>query len=133
MNDQQRVYVLRTDEIRARVCRLVMAVGKQSGKLAQITIAPYRKKRSLSQNALLHKWFDVIAKESDSGYSAHDIKELLCKQFLSVRVVEIGGISHECRAETSKLSTVDMSEFMGKIEAWAAELGILLPTPGEFQ
>ena len=90
------------------------------------------KKRSLSQNALFHKWVDFIAKEV--GYEVWDgdrMKEelkLVC-QCPATKYIGLDGTEREERS-TSKLSTADMAEFMTRVERFAAsELGIVLPNP----
>jgi hypothetical protein len=94
------------------------------------------KKRSLSQNALFHKWVDCIAKEV--GYEVWDtdrMKEelkLVCQCPSSTYI----GLDGTVRTErsTSKANTADMAEFMTRVERFAAsELGIMLPNPEDVQ
>ncbi|MDY0242189.1 MAG: recombination protein NinB [Rhodospirillaceae bacterium] len=96
-------------------------------KLWEVIIRPYRKPRTLDQNALIHSWFGLIA--SETGNDPDDVKEALKAKFLPARLVDIDGESIEVRRSTAKLNTVEMAEFCNRMQAWAAsELGIQLPT-----
>lgn len=96
-------------------------------KLWEVVIRPYRKPRTLDQNALIHSWFTLIARET--GNDMDDVKEALKAKFLPPRFVEIDGETIETRRSTAKLDTKEMSEFCNRLQAWAAaELGIVLPT-----
>lgn len=93
----------------------------------RITIKPYVKKRTTSQNSIVHLWFGIIA--SETGNDADDVKEALKAKFLPARFVEIDGEMIEVRRSTAKLNTTEMAEFCNRMQAWAAsELGIQLPT-----
>lgn len=101
-------------------------------KIWAVTVSPYRKKRSLDQNALIHSWFAIIARET--GNDPDDVKEALKSMFLPPRYVEMEGKTVEVRRATSKLDTKDMAEFCSRVQAWAAqEFGIVLPTRDDFR
>ena len=96
-------------------------------KIWEIVIRPYRKPRTLDQNALIHSWFALIA--SETGNDPEDVKEALKAKFLPARFVDIDGEMIEVRRSTAKLNVQEMSEFCNRMQAWAAsELGIQLPT-----
>ncbi len=93
-----------------------------------LTIKRHTKKRSISQNNLLHKWLDIIADET--GNSPEDVKEAMKEQFLGMVEVSIGGMPYMVRKHTSALSTEEMTTFMNQIYVFAAEdLDIHLPVP----
>lgn len=97
-----------------------------------VSIRPYRKKRTLDQNALIHGWFAIIARET--GNDPGDVKEALKTEFLPPRFVELNGKTVEVRRETSKLDTKELAEFANRIQAWAAqEFGIVLPTRDDYR
>lgn len=80
-----------------------------------------QKQRSYSQNSLLWLWMDVVAKEwadaTDDHYTKEQFKEFFARKFLPVTGPEgsvIGG-------STSALTSEQMSEFLTKIQAYAAE------------
>ncbi len=88
-----------------------------------------KKRRSLSQNNLYHKWAAIIA--DDTGNDPDDMKTILKRKFLTPRLVEFNGEIEEVYS-TKGLSTEEMSKFMKRIEAFSVgELGILLPIPEE--
>ena len=96
----------------------------------QIEVKPYHATRTLSQNALLHKWLGIIA--SETGNDLDDIKDIMKQRFLPPIFVDVGGEEFETRRSTAKLTTVEMSEFMERILAFASsDLGIILPVPGD--
>lgn len=99
----------------------------------EVTIKPHRKHRSLSQNAMLWKWYTAIAEaiKDHTGMDAEEVHEALKQKFLTPRIVEIDGEVYEIRS-TKKLSTAEMTEYLNRIHAWAtSELGLLLPLPSE--
>lgn len=121
-------YILRTDEMRDKIAALV--AGLDMSKPWSVTLEPYRKKRTNSQNALLHKWFDIIAKHT--GYADAEIKELYRDMFLGTEPRDFGGTIREIRRSTTALTTPEFSEFMDRVYQHAtSELGILLPVPEE--
>lgn len=90
-----------------------------------------KKHRSLNQNALLHKWFGIIADEI--GNDRESVKRDYKKMFLP-SIEHISRITGEVTMEpmhTSDLETPEFSEFMNKVQAHAtSQLGILLPAEG---
>ncbi len=95
-----------------------------------VTLEQEKNKRTLSQNALMHKWFEIIAK--DVGETQAEIKEIYRHKFLLPVVVELGGETYEVRKSTTKLTKEEMGIFMTAIYSHATqELGIMLPVPEE--
>lgn len=131
MSQKRPAYVLRNEAIRANVLRLIAALDLS--KPWQVTVEPWKKPRTLSQNALMWKWHgEVVKAVSDhTGADADDIHDFFKKKFLTPRIVEIGGEAVE-RYTTTTLNTVEMSQYMDRIYAFVtSELGILLPLPEE--
>lgn len=101
----------------------------------QITIEPYKKKRSLSQNALYWVWVDKITKECGDivGYTKDEMARIFKQKFLVPSVVTHGGIDYT-EYSTKGLSKTEMSEYMGHIERFSAsEFGVYVPIPEELQ
>lgn len=96
-----------------------------------VTVEPYKKRRSMSQNSLLWKRHgEIVAAIGEyTGYSAEDVHELLKQKFLTPKVIEVNG--ETIRRYSSKgLSTAEFADFMTKIEIFAqTELGIILTNP----
>jgi len=123
--------IVRDDMMRQRVINLLS--GLDLAKPWSVTVEPYRKKRTLSQNALYWKWVNEVVGyvREATGMDADEIHEFLKAKFLPPRVIEINGQVAEYRT-TTKLSTAEMTAFMDAVYVWAtSELGLLLPLPVE--
>ena len=95
----------------------------------RVTIERYTEPRSLSQNALMWLWMKCI--EESTGTAKEDVYNYYCRKFLS-RVTIVGWHEVTVNDTSSMLTTVQMSDFMTKIQADAAtELGITLPLPSD--
>lgn len=85
-------------------------------------------KRSISQNRLMWLWFSAIADAwSDATgrvFTRDEVHDAYCLMFLPINTPKgrVGG-------STSGLSTEDMSEFLEKVHADAADDGITLLNP----
>ena len=92
----------------------------------------YTNPRSLSQNALLHVWFDTMAQHFSSKVdtNAEQMKALMKMKFLGTADIIVGNtvIPNQLRS-TSKLSKGEMVEFMDQIHEWAVDHGVVLPIP----
>lgn len=124
--------IVRDEGMRTRVVQHIAALNID--KPWAITIEPYRKKRTLSQNALMWKWINEVAQyvHEATGQDSDDVHEFFKVKFLPARIVELGGEIIEWRT-TTRLTTAEMSEYMNKIYAWVTtELGLLLPVPQDW-
>lgn len=117
--------ILRDDANRKHAINLIANLNLS--KPWEITVTPYRKKRSLNQNSMYWKWIGIIA--AYSGHSIADI-HLYCKgEFLTPKISSVMGKNFQSLT-TTNLSTLEMSEFMTAVNAWAtSELGLFLPVP----
>lgn len=92
-----------------------------------MTIKRMSKKRSIPQNDLMWMWMECISRETGTGKD--DVYMYYCKKFLC-KVITIGEKQEKIYNTSSKLNTEQMTEFLNKIQADAAqELGIRLPQP----
>ena len=92
-----------------------------------MTIKRMSKKRSIQQNDLLWMWMECISRETGTGKD--DVYMYYCKKFLC-KVITIGEKQEKIYNTSSKLNTEQMTDFLNKIQADAAqELGIRLPQP----
>ena len=95
-----------------------------------VTVEPHKKKRTLNQNALYHKWVGIIAEYT--GHEHDELHEALKRMFLPPRFIDVGGATVEVRRSTTKLSTQEMSAYMEQVYAMASStLGLFLPVPEE--
>lgn len=85
--------------------------------------------RTLSQNALMWLWFACI--ERETGTDKLDVHDHYCKKFLRRRIC-LNGVEDVVIGSTSKLNTLQMKDFLDKVQAdAAAEFGINLPLPAD--
>lgn len=93
----------------------------------RVRIERYTEQRTLSQNALMWLWFTCI--ERETGTDKLDVHDYYCNRFLR-RTAFIKGREMTVAGSTSKLNTVQMTDFLRKVQAdAAAEMGITLPLP----
>ena len=92
-----------------------------------LTIERKKSKRTLSQNALMWMWFTCISRET--GQPVQDVHDTYCARFLARTAVTPRGDIIRVYGQTSKLSTVEMTQFMNEVQEDAAEMGIILPLP----
>lgn len=92
-------------------------------------IKEVKRQRTTNQNALMWMWFKCI--EDETGTDKQDLHDFYCSMFLA-RQVEYHGKVKWVVGQTSKLNTIQMKEFLDKVQAHAAaELGIVLPLPSD--
>lgn len=119
-----RSYVLRDEVMRKRAAATCFVVGKNARRLWQVEFRPYVKRRNTNQNALLWALNTLIANET--GHTPEEIHDFLKQKFLPPVVVQIGEEMKEVPGSTAKLSTVDFAEYVERVQAFAAELGLIL-------
>jgi hypothetical protein len=85
--------------------------------------------RTVSQNALMWMWFKCM--EESTGAEKQDWHDYYCAKFL-MREANFGRKRFSVVGGTSTLNTVQMTDFMNKVQADAAtEWGITLPLPAD--
>ena len=93
----------------------------------KLTIQKHAEKRTVSQNGLFWMWMACI--EQQTGTDKQDVHDYYCVRFLRREAV-INDKSTVVIGGTSKLNTLQMTNFMDKVKADAAtEFGIMLPLP----
>lgn len=92
-----------------------------------ISVKRASERRTIAQNDLMWSWFSCI--EEETGTAKNDVYMYYCKRFLC-KVVSVGERMEKIYQTSSMLNTVQMADFLKKIQADAAtELGITLPIP----
>ena len=119
-------YILRNKSVRDNCINAIYGLDVDAMPPQEIVIRTYRQKRSLQQNALLHKWFDEIAKVTGE-YSADDIKTLMKAKFSPRKLV----CGEMIPTATSKLNSAQMANFMEQVAAFAGTYGVALTQPDE--
>lgn len=85
--------------------------------------------RTVSQNALMWMWFKCM--EDNTGTEKQDWHDYYCAKFM-MREADFGRKRFSVVGGTSTLNTVQMTDFMNKVQADAAtEWGITLPLPAD--
>ena len=90
----------------------------------EVVVKPYKRNRSVEQNALLWKLYSLISDET--GHSKDEIHDLMRWKFLGMQKKEVAGTVIEYLPSTTKLKVSEMADYITQIEAWAANLGIRL-------
>ena len=101
----------------------------------------YRRKRSLNQNDLFHKWVRELHQHftTQGAFEGteQEIKLMLKHKFLGCEDVVITlavddvvreVVRNQVR-QTSRLDRGEMMMFMERVEAWASDLGVMLTKP----
>lgn len=111
----------------------------EDGKSFRLILKPWREKRSLSQNSLLHMWLNEISEyliwRGKSFATPEWVKDALKHTYLGYEKKErVDVVSGEITTvqslrHTSDLDTGDMYIFLCKVEAWAMDIGCHLTIP----
>lgn len=129
----EQTIIVRGERERQHALRTIYEMRIDPAHPSEINIGPYKKKRSLSQNALMWKWInevvDIVC--TDTGNDADQIHYWFKEKFLSPTVIEVRGQPVEYRT-TTNLTAEEMSAYMNRIHAFVTqELDIRLTLPEE--
>jgi len=98
-----------------------------------ITLKPYTNPRSLSQNALSHKWYRELSESlimEHTNATEQNMKLLMKRQFLGVEDIRVHGrIITDQVKHTSGLDKGEMCHYLDQVYNWAWEHNILLTVP----
>jgi len=99
-----------------------------------VEVTKYKQRRSLNQNALFHKWMEVVSiryGESTGNYYSPEMWKIFFKElFLGYETCVINGTEVRRLKSTADCDTKQKSEFMEKIDHYCgSEFHIFLPTP----
>ena len=100
----------------------------------RIIIEPYRKRRSLDQNAYIHAVPLKLMSEK-TGYPVEDIKTYMCGEWSGWSESEVFGKKRvKPRLTTSQMNVEQMTEFIEFLIWYGADkMGLLIPYPNEEQ
>lgn len=125
----KKTYILRDGQIRLNCIDAIQTLPEGTW---QVTIEPYKKKRSLALNNLMWQWLTELSDET--GYTKDELHEFFKGELLTPVVVTVGERARETSGSTAKLSTPDMIEYMEHIQRMAAEhIGVQLLWPEEYR
>ena len=127
---------LKIDERLSTIKNILLAWDYE--KPCKLEIKAYVDSRSLSQNALMHMWFNQIYDRfkamgimvGDEPITADDVKLMMKHKFLGVKDVVRGKlVIKDQLVKTSDLDTGEMTYFLDQVYDWAMDKGIYLPVP----
>lgn len=117
-----------------RLCRFVGQCTP--GKALKVTVEKYVKRRSDDQNKLLWGWVypkvREVGGESLNGWTNEDLHELFLINWGGYEVIEFAGQKRKRPVRrSSKLSTVEFSDYIESILRFCAEQGFYIEMPDE--
>lgn len=102
----------------------------------EVVFREHKSKRSLNQNALLWKYYEIIGNEI--GYVPEDLHEMMKAKIFGTKELKTKTLNGKPvtlnvpNGTTTKLDTKQMTEFLEAVEMLAGELGIVLPSPAYY-
>lgn len=94
----------------------------------EVTIKPYKKSRTNNQNALYWKWLTIISEHT--GYTQDELHEGMKRNFIGEDIgSDIFGNTYIRAKSTTNLTTKEFTEYMDKVNIFAANEGLVLPSP----
>ena|SRR6185369_17415955 len=109
------------DAIQAAI-RRIQAIKPDQEKPLACWIGPYKRIRSLEQNALYWKLVGLLV--SATGHDRETLHIFFKRRAFGVRVEELAGESIEVVPSSAKASKGDFSELISHVQAFIAEYGI---------
>ena len=112
-------------------------IRQMEGSEVELVLRKHYKVRSLSQNA--YYWGVVVALLAEHcGYDdPEEMHHALRHRFLLIHNDPIetlhGKTSLQGARSTAKLTTAEFSEYMEQARRLAAEMGVVIPSPGEIE
>jgi hypothetical protein len=114
--------IFRTEGTKERAIQRIKAIKPDQEKPLAIWIGPYRKIRTLEQNAL---YWRLIGRISDATGHDRDVLHIFFKRrAFGAQVEQIGPEMVEVIKSSAKASRGDFSELIEHVQAFIAEHGI---------
>jgi len=105
--------------------------GFKEGQEVTIKVEKQKKNRTLDQNAWY--WAGVLPTVAEyTGNSTEELHEIFKRMFLSPQFITYRDKQIKVPGSTTTLSTVEFSEYIEKVIAEAAGMGIIVPEAGQF-
>ena len=114
--------IFRTEETKERAIQRIKAIRPDAEKPLAIWIAPYKKIRSLEQNALYWRLVGLVA--AATGHSRDTLHVYFKRKAFGVRVEQLAGDMVEVVPSSAKVGKGDFSELIEHVQAFIAEHGI---------
>jgi hypothetical protein len=114
--------IFRTEEQKERAIQRIKAIKPDQERPLAIYIGPYKKIRSLEQNAL---YWSLVGIVSDAtGHNRDTLHTYFKRAAFGVRCEEVGGVLVEVVPSSRRVSKGDFSELIQYVQAFIAEHGI---------
>jgi hypothetical protein len=115
-------YILRDTDVREHAIARLRCLNLDVPEPWAIYIAPYKRIRTLEQNAAYFRVVDAICKAT--GHGKNVIHTYLKQTYLGVEIADIGGKRVEAVRSSAKVDRGDMSELIEGAYQLAAEMGV---------
>lgn len=103
-----------------------------TGKRYRVSIKVWHDKRSVSQNALLWKWNDEIARQlvkaGKGTFTGEQLHEYLKEIYCPAKAITVMGETRYVKS-TKLLETGEMTLYLDQLNTWARQRGISLTIP----
>lgn len=114
--------ILRREENKAHAIKRIQAIKPDEENPLAIWIGPYRKIRSLEQNALYFKLIGLVA--DATGHSRDALHQFFKREAFGVQVQSIGERTFEFVPSSATVSRGDFGELIEHVQRFIAEHGI---------
>jgi transposase len=114
--------ILRTNEQIERACQRIRAIKPDQERPLAVWIGPYRKIRSLEQNALYWKLISRIS--AATGHSKDTLHHFFKRRAFGVRIEQVGAEMLEVIPSSARASKGDFGELLDHVQEFIVESGI---------
>lgn len=114
--------ILRNEDNKERACQRIRAIKPDQENPFAVYIAPYKKIRSLEQNALYWRLVGMVA--SATGHSRDTLHIFFKRQAFGVIVERVGTSEIEVVPSSARVSRGDFGELIEHVQRFIAEYGI---------
>ena len=118
----QPAIIFRTEETKERAVSRIKAIKPDQEKPLALWIGPYKKIRSLEQNALYWRLVGMVA--AATGHDREVLHLFFKRRAFGVRVEQVGNDLVEYVPSSARASKGDFSELIEHVQAFIAEHGI---------
>ncbi|MFW6145436.1 MAG: recombination protein NinB [bacterium] len=123
--------IIETEKDKETAIERIKEIDLTNGKW-EVDIKKKRERRSLDQNALLWLWMTALEKDSETGYTKKEWKEIFQSEFCPRETMRVKGNLIVRIKGTSELNTKEFKQFLDRIQMWCYhEIGVSLPDPDD--
>lgn len=114
--------IFRHEDAKVAAIRRIQAIKPDQEHPLALWIGPYKKIRSLEQNALYWKLINLVV--AATGHDRDTLHVFFKRRAFGVRIEEIGTETIEVVPSSAKASRGDFSELLEHVQAFISEHGI---------